>query len=255
MKNGILFEKKRETRGFPLIDYDRGASTKHLVILLIVTILASLMLVFADPIKNVWLNFIFENIVPFIIFIIAFNTLSGSKISQLFRRLTWRDLGFGLVMLIAGTIYSNVAVTLLKELHYQAVADSTTSVLLHTAKDVILEKFTVLEIGDVLETFSEEFLALFSFLIVAALIQRHTQLSRNKALVISWIISMFIFGAMHFKAYDFHFLEMFFAVGVSRFFDTGVYIRTKNIFITFLSHFLFDSFGFLAVTLRVLTGL
>lgn len=203
MKNGILFEKKRETRGFPLVDYDRGASTNHLIILLIVTILASLMIVFADPIKNVWLNFIFENIVPFIIFIIAFNTLSGSKIRQLFRRLTWRDLGFGLVMLIAGSIYSTGAINLLKELHYHTVADSTTSVLLHTAKNVILEKFTVLEIGDLLETFSEEF----------------------------------------------------FAVGVSRFFDTGVYIRTKNIFITFLSHFLFDSFGFLAVTLRVLTGL
>ncbi|WP_082620580.1 CPBP family glutamic-type intramembrane protease [Lentilactobacillus senioris] len=46
---------------------------------------------------------------------------------------------------------------------------------------------------------------------------------------------------MHFSTYDWHWAQMIILIGGSRIFYNGVYIRTKNLWVSYLCHFLWDT--------------
>ena len=249
MNSHVLFEKKDDTRGFPLVDYDTGTSDRNLYILFAITIISSLLIIYFSNISNIILNIVLSDLLPLVIVVISFNLLTNSTIKSFFRKIKLRDFGFGLLMLALGTLYSSVATSFLKVINYPVIKDSASTYISSAPKDLIWPRFANYAIGDLLETFTEEFLAIFALLILASLLKRHTKLSRGKYLTIAWIFSMFVFGSMHFSAYNYHFIEMYLVIGFSRFFDTGIFLRTKNVFITFFVHYVFDTLGFLATAL------
>lgn len=92
---------------------------------------------------------------------------------------------------------------------------------------------------------------IFSIIIFIALFKLLSyKFSRETAIGIALVLSSIVFGLMHFQAYNWHLAQIILLIGRERLFLTGAYIRTKNIWTSFLMHYVFDMAIFLLVFLQ-----
>ncbi|MNG99657.1 CAAX amino terminal protease self- immunity [compost metagenome] len=70
----------------------------------------------------------------------------------------------------------------------------------------------------------------------------HTKLglTRKSAIIIAWLSTALIFGAMHLPTYDWNFLQCFLVIGTARIVLLSGYIITKNIWVSTGAHIIND---------------
>lgn len=93
-----------------------------------------------------------------------------------------------------------------------------------------------------LQIFGEELMKIIPFLIFLTVFYKITK-NRKTSIIISTIIVLLMFGIMHIPVYDNLFIAII-SIGMGSIFTMYAYLKTKNIFVSFLVHFLIDLFAF-----------
>ncbi len=93
----------------------------------------------------------------------------------------------------------------------------------------------------IFDLFGEELFKLIGIFLFAYVIYKFTN-NRKKSIVIAVVLSLSIFGLMHYPVYGnvFHALV---AIGYASIFTVYTYLKTKNIFVSYLTHLIFDFTG------------
>lgn len=82
----------------------------------------------------------------------------------------------------------------------------------------------------------EEIITLLPFLAILGIGHVHLDLSRRNALLIAWIASAVLFGALHLPTYDWHPLQAIGIIGMARVALTLTYVLTKNLWAATVTH-------------------
>ncbi len=79
--------------------------------------------------------------------------------------------------------------------------------------------------------------------------------SKFLALIIAWVLSSLIFGALHLPTYSFNFTQSFIVIGSVRFALSLAYIWRKNLLLPYIIHVLYDGLIFLFIYIAKIQGL
>ena len=254
-ENSRFFLEPKQHTEFPFLD-DQKISSGRLwgmffgaIIISLVMLLPQMVLPAKASTFAIVLAQVVQTIVPLILFWLLYKYVGQTSIGKLYKRITVRALGFGVLMFALSTVYSLIVGTLLKG---QTAANINVTSAAQLPKNQLVSNYLINEVVDLFNLMIEELIAVTAFLAILALANRYWHLSRNASIWVGLGISIIVFGIIHFSAYDWHWAQMILLIGMSRLFDTGVYIRTKNIWISYIMHFLWDSILF---TMGLITNL
>lgn len=164
----------------------------------------------------------------------------GNYWHTLFRPLYLKDivniLLFTILSLITSAALSGLA-TLLTTMNNNP--DSITD----TGKRAV-EFFWFSRIQDVVQLFGEEFLAILPFLFLLQWFTQKRKLSRKQSIIYALILSSILFGLLHLPTYNWNIWQCILVIGLGRIVDSLAYIRTKNLWVSYLVHFLYDTLLF-----------
>ncbi len=101
------------------------------------------------------------------------------------------------------------------------------------------------------QLFGEEVISILPFLAILWCCHQKLGLTRKSAILIAWLSTALIFGALHLPTYDWNFLQCFLVIGTARIVLLSGYIITKNIWVSTGSHIIND---WLLFSLMLLLG-
>lgn len=248
MKDTFFIERKETNEEFPLIN---KAVTNLRLLALLAASLGIFLLYFlveakkiafwpTSPVFNV---FVTPNIF-IILFFLSYKLCTLQSPFKLFKVPNWPDLKAGALLLALQIIYSTIVSNILTNLKLTTINSAG---LQYEKAPHTLKIFSFIAIENFSSLMIEELISIFLFLIINALLRRHTK--RSTAIGLSLVISSIIFSLLHFSAYSWHLSQMLLIIGAERLFMTGVYIRTKNIWISFINHYVVDMIAFIGIML------
>ncbi|MBY9085348.1 CPBP family intramembrane metalloprotease, partial [Paenibacillus sp. HN-1] len=88
--------------------------------------------------------------------------------------------------------------------------------------------------------FGEELITILPFLVILALGVKKFKRSRKSAIILAWIAASIIFGAYHLQTYNWNIAQAILGIGIARVVLLYPYIKTKNIWTSFIVHLLND---------------
>ncbi len=88
----------------------------------------------------------------------------------------------------------------------------------------------------------EELVTILPFLVLLTLLHR-AGAKPWLALGTSWVVTSLAFGALHLSTYDWHFGQALLVIGTSRLILTGVYVLTRNVWASTITHVAHDLTG------------
>jgi membrane protease YdiL (CAAX protease family) len=96
-----------------------------------------------------------------------------------------------------------------------------------------------LYLTSLIEIMGEELFAIVVFLAILTLATR-IGVRRRGAVILAWLLSNAAFAACHLPVYQFNFAQAFLIIGVGSLGLTLAYIRTKNIWVSYGAHIIYD---------------
>lgn len=100
----------------------------------------------------------------------------------------------------------------------------------------------------------EELFKVIILLIVMFLVYKFTN-KRKLSMVCGVIISLLIFGLVHYNAYNGALLQIIFTIGLGSFIYFFAYLKTKNVMVSYITHILIDGIVFMLVMIVNSLGL
>ena len=97
-------------------------------------------------------------------------------------------------------------------------------------------------------------ISILPFLAILWCCHQKLGLTRKSAILIAWLSTALIFGALHLPTYDWNFLQCFLVIGTARIVLLSGYIITKNIWVSTGSHIINDWLLFSLMLLGSHTG-
>jgi membrane protease YdiL (CAAX protease family) len=97
------------------------------------------------------------------------------------------------------------------------------------------------------QLFGEELITILPFLAVLAALRSGARFPRWLALLIAWIVSALIFGALHLPTYGWHVAQALGVIFAARLVLTLPYLVTRSIWASTVTHIVNDWAGFLLV--------
>ncbi|OZQ65527.1 hypothetical protein CA600_13790 [Paenibacillus sp. VTT E-133280] len=166
--------------------------------------------------------------------------VARSQWTSLFRKLVAKD-----IILIIGTYIVNIIVTF--------VAGFVISKLFNVSANPVGESFNG-NFADALPMFlkmvpmlfGEELITILPFLVILAFGVKKLKLSRKSAIIVAWVVASIIFGVYHLQTYNWNLVQAILGIGIARVVLLYPYIKTKNIWTSFIVHVMNDwtLFGF-----------
>ncbi len=176
-------------------------------------------------------------LVPGIIFAGFWYALDGFP-RALFRKLHPRDFLLIAGLIILGYAYSFGMTFLLKAMGLTSVDDSALATSGGKRMSEVENIATLVELIFLL--FGEELFGIAIFLVSLAVTTHAFKMERRPAVIVSWIVAGIVFGLAHFEAYDWHLAQMLLVIGGGHMIIQFGYLKTKNIWVSYLTHFLYD---------------
>ena len=102
-----------------------------------------------------------------------------------------------------------------------------------------------------LQVMGEEFFKVFILLILMYVVYKITR-NRNMSIFVGLIASMVIFGLAHYDAYDGKILQILIVQGLGSIFEYYAYLKTKNIWVSYLIHLIQDLIPEVMILLHVI---
>lgn len=142
------------------------------------------------------------------------------------------------VTLVAYLLVSAIAVLTLQALGISTVADKAFEY--GDAPGAIAVGVISVLIQLPAQLFGEELLNILPFILFLTLFVSTFKMSRKVSVVIAAILSCLLFGLYHFQAYDWHIAQMLIIIGLGRLVVLTLYVKTKNLWLTFFTHLAID---------------
>ncbi|MBF4607812.1 CPBP family intramembrane glutamic endopeptidase [Curtobacterium sp. VKM Ac-1393] len=192
----------------------------------------------ANNVQSLVPRFLFTAI-PLAVFIV----FTRRHWSRIFRRVTGRDVRDIVLFGVANLIVSSV-MGLIVSVVFGANANAATDNVEGAGE--ILSFY----LGTAIQLLGEELFTILPFLAVMSFCIRGGA-TRNRAVVIAWLVTAVWFGAAHLPTYGWNVAQAFLVIGVARLVLTLAYIRTKNIAVSTGAHILND---WVLFTVAILTA-
>lgn len=90
------------------------------------------------------------------------------------------------------------------------------------------------------QLFGEELVTILPMLAMMTFFHSRMGLSRNTSIVVAWLLSAVLFGALHLPTYRWDFVQCFVVIGCARLILSLAYLKTKNIWVSTGAHVLND---------------
>ncbi|CAN7253429.1 CPBP family intramembrane metalloprotease [Phenylobacterium sp. LjRoot219] len=167
--------------------------------------------------------------------LIALQVTAKRGWTALFHRPTARDLWIALAFAPATLLASAAAALLL--MRFGKVVANPAAAFLHSLEGS--ERWAFIA-GTAPQLLGEELITLLPFLGLLSLLHARGRLPRRTAVVLAWIGSSLIFGALHLPTYQWQMGQALLVIGVARLVLTVPYLLTKNIWVSTLTHVAHD---------------
>lgn len=171
-------------------------------------------------------------VVTALIFLIPLTYATKGKLSLFFRRIRRQDIKLIILFTIASLIFSEILVITL-----ELLSINTGPIMQNFQEDLIFNISNAA--GLVIALIAEELYKVFMLIIFTAILYRLTK-NRKTSLSIAILITMIIFGAGHEGGEMGTLLKVIIVQGFGSIFDILLYLKTKNVFVSYTSHLLFD---------------
>lgn len=227
---------KEDEYDFPFYDGNPEISKiKWLVLALGIIVYVVIML---TPLPRSF-EFIFRygGLIFFIILFIPLLYATSGKLGLFFKKISFWDIKLIFTTVVLSFIYSAIVKSFLSG--FSTVSNSRID-------NLGIDLISLIDIF--IQIMSEE---LFKIILLLILLYVFYNLCKNKklSLIISSIITLVAFGLMHVGSYGGNLLILLILIGLGSIFDLYAYIKTKNIFVSFLAHAIYDAFPILAMIL------
>ena len=153
----------------------------------------------------------------------------------LFHHIGWRDVGVMVLIALLNLVISFAVGFLVMTLHGAESNPVFKSIATQSAVDRQL--FFLKTIPQLL---GEELITMLPLLALMTLFHSHIGLSRRSAIVLAWLLSALLFGALHLPTYGWNFVQCFAVIGSARLVLSLAYLWTKNLWVSAGAHILND---------------
>ncbi|ERM18229.1 CPBP family intramembrane glutamic endopeptidase [Brevibacillus laterosporus] len=173
---------------------------------------------------------------------------AGRQAYALFRKITLRDLGMVLVFLpvsLIGTLLLGFVVELFFPLSAHPGITASADEARTAASSVVSELLINNGVHNLFQLFWEELIVILPFIAVMQFFYQKAKFSRKKAMLVALLLSSILFGLFHLSTYEGNLVQAIVVIGLGRMFDTLAYIVTRNLWVSFIVHFLYDMILFL----------
>ncbi|MEG2868043.1 MAG: CPBP family intramembrane glutamic endopeptidase [Terrisporobacter sp.] len=237
MKNTDFFKFENANDDFPF--YNGKPSSITLMQSIFIIIMSIVSIVIFDVAGDRLPSFIG----PFINIIIplgSFMLVTKSGWTKLFRKIHLKDIKLIIIVLIFNLI-ATVIMGSLTSKFAGAGANPAAGFIQHNS----LNENIIFYIKVIPMLLGEELITIIPFLAILNISTRYLKFSRKKGIIIAWIMSALIFGAIHLPTYDWNIVQAILAISIVRLILTYPYIKTKNIWVSCCLHVLNDWILFL----------
>ncbi|WP_339317675.1 CPBP family intramembrane glutamic endopeptidase [Paenibacillus sp. FSL R10-2734] len=228
MKNSTFFRFERKNDDFPFYnELQSPLNLKNSLIILIAIAVGFALFIFGvgGPVQP-FMNVIFP--------LAALIFVARSGWTSIFRKLVAKD-----IILIIGTYIVNLIVTfsvgiLISKL-FSVSSNPATEGFNGNFADAIpffLQTIPML--------FGEELITILPFLIVLTVGVKKLKMSRKSAIVLACVVSAILFGAYHLETYNWNIVQAILGIGIARIVLLYPYLKTKNIWTSFIVHVMND---------------
>lgn len=236
-----IFERKNDQTKLPLIDTELSVS-RGLGLAIAGSAIMGLIL-YLDSLISVenhkLVYFLLLGLIPLILMISALKIITKFNFSSLVVTKYWSKSNFktGVVYFIGYVLFTQLAQLIMRLANIKVVSHDNVD---HITVTTLLFNYGT----DLVNLMNEELFSLFVFIGFTIIFQKTFKLSRSTSIYSGLLVSIILFGLIHYNAYNGNLVTMFLLIGPARFFFTGAFIRTKNILVPFTMHYIFDELSF-----------
>lgn len=186
------------------------------------------------PLTGTWTQF-----VPAILFtglpLVALAWAAKDHWRAIFRKVRPGDLGAMLFFWILNLVVSAVAAGILTK-----VTDTNANPSADSLADMGGFERVMFFLKAAVQLLGEELITILPFLALLYWLYSKVGVNRRSAVIISWVATAVMFGALHLPTYDWNVLQALLGIGLARMVLTLAYIRTKNLWVSTGAHILND---------------
>lgn len=153
----------------------------------------------------------------------------------LFLRISRRDVGVMVLIALLNLVISFAVGVLVMKLHG---ADSNPVFKAMATRSVADQELFFLK--TIPQLLGEELLTMLPLLALLTLFHSALGLSRRTAIVLAWLLSALMFGALHLPTYNWNVVQSFVVIGTARLVLSVAYLWTKNLWVSAGAHILND---------------
>lgn len=159
----------------------------------------------------------------------------------LFHRWTKKDSKTLFIYLVLTVLVGVLASQFISLIGFETTSNPETITQTDTNK---ISQFLFLSFNNIFQLLGEEFLAILPFLGILQFAVQKLNWTKKKAVLFALFLSSLIFGLFHLPTYQWNWAECILVVGSSRVLMTASYVKTKNIWVSYLVHFIYDALLF-----------
>lgn len=193
-----------------------------------IALIAGFLIYFLLNRMHIILGEIFTLFGPLLIVLIPILYVCRGNYSLLFKRITKKDIAPIIIFTLLGLIYTLVALGII----------GVTGIIQLEKIGFNFDEFIIKAGFLVFPLFGEELFKIITLILSMSLLYRFSQ-NRKVILAVSIIITSAMFGIIH-EGTSSTLIKVLLIQGVATVFDMMLYLNTKNIFATYLSHLIFD---------------
>lgn len=229
MSKSDFFRFERKNDDFPFYSELQSPSLNlknSLIFLIAVAVGFALFLIgFGGPVQP-FMNVIFP--LAAVIFV------ARSQWTSLFRKLVAKD-----ILLIVGTYIVNLIVTFGVGFIISKLFDVSANPVGESFNGSFFDALpTFLKMVPML--FGEELITILPFLVVLAFGVKFLKLGRKPAIILAVLVSAVLFGVYHLPTYNWNIVQAVIGIGIARIVLLYPYLKTKNIWTSFIVHVMND---------------
>lgn len=155
--------------------------------------------------------------------------------TAIFRKVGPRDLGWMVLFAVLNLVVTVVIGFLVVKAHG---AQANPAFALMADQDAVSRVLFFLK--TLPQLFGEELVSILPMLALMTFFRTRVGMSRTSSIVVAWILSAVLFGALHLPTYRWDFVQCFVVIGSARLILSLAYLKTKNIWVSTGAHVLND---------------
>ena len=178
-----------------------------------------------------------KSVMIFLVTIIPALYICKRNYGLFFKRIRLKDIKTIILSFLGYILYVMIIATpILALMHYPLAGNGILPIAEQLSPTFIVTIF--------LQLMGEEFLKIFLLLLIMYAIYKSTG-NRDISLFIGIVGSLFVFGMAHYSAYSGRILQILLIQGLGSIFNLYAYMKTKNVFVSYIVHLMIDFSGFI----------